>query len=50
MSKLYTVDLAGNSEKLIEATPEQLQADLAHPITRVYVYVGVEADPVGGQR
>ena len=45
MKKLFTVDLASGSEKLIPATPADLEADLVNPVTRVYVYVGKEEDP-----
>ena len=45
MEKLFTVDLVSGSDKLIPATPAELEADLVHPITRVYVFVGKESDP-----
>jgi hypothetical protein len=45
MTQFFTVDAQSDSTKLIPVTPEELKADLVHPITKVYVYVGQEKDP-----
>jgi hypothetical protein len=44
MNTLHTVDPKSGSDRLIEATVQDLERDLVHPIIRVYVYVGQEAD------
>ena len=41
---LHTIDLDSGSDALIPATPDELKADLQHPIVRVYVYIGQKSD------
>lgn len=43
--QLFTVDVESGSTKLIPITPEEFRADLVHPISKVYVYIGQEQDP-----
>lgn len=42
--KLFTVDVESGSTKLIPVTLDEFRADLMHPISKVYVYVGNEQD------
>lgn len=41
---LHTVDIESGSPVLIPATIQDLEADLANPKQRVYVFVGKDAD------
>jgi hypothetical protein len=44
---LQRINYAAHEDQVVAATPDQLRADLDHPVIGVYVYVGKATDPGG---